>query len=265
MQMRSIRTRWLGDQRGEVIPGATLRTDTWWIEPLLVVLLLGSFAVYATWVALQNAYYYYAPYLSPFYSPCLAANCQHKTLPIIGSWWNLSPAFLILWVPGGFRATCYYYRKAYYRSFFGSPPGCGVRDWSRTYTGETRFPFVLQNIHRYFFWLSLVILAFLWYDAILAFNFGGRFGIGVGTLVLLANAALLTLYSLSCHSCRHLCGGHLDVFSKAPRKHTIWQTISGLNERHMLFAWISLIWVGLTDVYVRLVAMGIIRDWQWVF
>jgi hypothetical protein len=265
MDTRSTRTRWLGNQRGEVIPGATLRTDAWWIEPLLIVLLLSSFVVYATWAAFQNAYYYTAPYLSPFYSPCLAASCEHKTLPIIGSWWNLSPAFLILWVPGGFRATCYYYRKAYYRSFFGSPPGCGVRDRSKTYTGETRFPFILQNIHRYFFWLSLVILAFLWDDAIRAFNFEGRFGIGVGTLVLLANAALLTLYSFSCHSCRHLCGGHLNVFSKAPRRHTIWQAISRLNEHHMLFAWISLIWVGLTDLYVRLVAMGIIRDLHWTF
>jgi hypothetical protein len=265
MDTRSTRTRWLGNQRGEVIPGATLRTDAWWIEPLLIVLLLSSFVVYATWAAFQNAYYYTAPYLSPFYSPCLAASCEHKTLPIIGSWWNLSPAFLILWVPGGFRATCYYYRKAYYRSFFGSPPGCGVRDLSKTYTGETRFPFILQNIHRYFFWLSLVILAFLWDDAIRAFNFEGRFGIGVGTLVLLANAALLTLYSFSCHSCRHLCGGHLNVFSKAPRRHTIWQAISRLNEHHMLFAWISLIWVGLTDLYVRLVAMGIIRDFHWTF
>ena len=108
-----------GNQRGEVIPGATLRTDAWWIEPALVILLLGSFGVYATWVALQNAHYYAAPYLSPFYSPCLATSCQHVTWPLFGSWWNLSPAFLILWIPGGFRATCYYYRKAYYRSFFG--------------------------------------------------------------------------------------------------------------------------------------------------
>ncbi len=260
MEQPATRTRWFGNQRGEVIPGATLRTDAWWIEPLLVVLVLGGFAVYATWAALQNAHYFAAPYLSPFYSPCLSTSCQHVTLPIIGSWWNLSPAFLILWIPGGFRATCYYYRKAYYRSFFGSPPGCAVNDWSRSYTGETRFPFVLQNIHRYFFWLSLLVLVFLWHDVILAFDFGGRFGMGVGTLVLLANAALLTLYSISCHSCRHLCGGHLDVFSKAPRKHTLWQAISRLNERHMLFAWISLIWVGLTDVYVRLLSMGIIRD-----
>ena len=119
----------LGNQRGEVIPGATLRTDAWWIEQLLVVLVLGGFGVYATWAALTNAHYYAAPYLSPFYSPCLAANCQHVSLPLVGSWWNLSPAFLILWIPGGFRATCYYYRKAYYRSFFGSPPACAVRDW----------------------------------------------------------------------------------------------------------------------------------------
>ena len=142
----------------------TLRKDNWWAEPLLVVVVLGGFAIYATWAALQNAYYYAAPYLSPFYSPCISANCVHVTLPLIGSWWNLSPAFLILWVPGGFRATCYYYRKAYYRSFFLSPPACAVRDAAKSYSGETRFPFLLQNIHRYFFYLSLVILAFLWWD-----------------------------------------------------------------------------------------------------
>src|SRR5262249_8506935 len=100
--MRDTRKSLLGNQRGEVIPGATLRTDAWWIEQLLVVLVLGAFAVYATWAALQNAYYYAAPYLSPFYSPCLSTNCQHVSIPIIGSWWNLSPAFLILWIPGGF-------------------------------------------------------------------------------------------------------------------------------------------------------------------
>jgi hypothetical protein len=158
MDRRSAWTRWLGNQRGAVVPGATLRTDAWWTEPLLVVLVLGGFGVYATWAAFQNAYYYAAPYLSPFYSPCFSTTCQHVTLPLVGSWWNLSPAFLILWVPGGFRVTCYYYRKAYYRSFFGSPPGCGVNDWAKTYTGETR-SLVLQNIHRCF-WLP-IILAFL--------------------------------------------------------------------------------------------------------
>ncbi|HSB62058.1 MAG TPA: hypothetical protein VLI67_10080, partial [Vicinamibacteria bacterium] len=204
--------------------------------------------------------YYAAPYLSPFYSPCLAQSCQHVSLPLVGRWWTLSPAFLILWIPGGFRATCYYYRKAYYRSFFGMPPGCAVRDVPRHYTGETRFPFVLQNIHRYFFWLSILVLAFLWWDAILAFRFPSGFGVGVGTLVLLANATLLSLYSISCHSCRHLCGGYLNLFSRHPGRHRLWRLVTRLNERHMLYAWISLIGVGLADLYVRLLAMGVIRD-----
>jgi hypothetical protein len=248
------------DQRGEVIPGWTLRNDAWWLEPLLVVAVLGGFGVYATWAALQNAHYYVAPYLSPFYSPCLATTCQHVSLPLVGAWWTLSPAFLILWIPGGFRATCYYYRKAYYRSFFGLPPACAVRDTTRRYRGETVFPFILQNVHRYFFWLSIPIVAFLWWDAILAFRFPDGFGVGVGTLMLVANAALLSLYTLSCHSCRHICGGHVDAFSRRPAKYKTWRVITRLNEHHMLFAWVSLFGVGLADLYVRLLSMGVIRD-----
>jgi hypothetical protein len=238
----------------------TLRTDAWWLEPLLVVVGLGGFVVYATWAALQNAHYYVAPYLSPFYSPCLSANCSHVSLPLIGSWWNLSPAFLILWIPGGFRATCYYYRKAYYRSFFQSPPACAVRDSARSYSGETLFPLLLQNGHRYFFYLSLLVLAFLWWDAIIAFRFPNGFGMGVGTLVLLINAALLSLFSFSCNSCRHVCGGHLNSFHNAPARYRLWKWISSLNERHMEYAWGSLIWVALADLYVRLLSMGVIRD-----
>ena len=238
----------------------TQRQDLWWLEPLLVVLVLGGFVVYATWAGLQNAHYYVAPYLSPFYSPCLSANCAHLTLPLIGSWWNLSPAILILWIPAGFRVTCYYYRKAYYRSFLGSPPACAVRDIAKSYTGETRFPFVLQNIHRYFFYLATLVVIFLWWDAILAFRFPDGLGVGIGTLVLLGNAFLLSLYSFSCHSCRHLCGGSLNTFSKAPARYAIWRVVSRMNERHMLYAWISLIWVALADLYVRLLSMGVITD-----
>jgi hypothetical protein len=243
----------------------TLRRDAWWLEPLLVIATLGSFAVYATWAALQNAHYYADPYLSPFYSPCIAANCAHVSLPLIGSWWNLSPAILILWAPGGFRLTCYYYRKAYYRSFFGLPPGCGVRDLARSYFGEMRFPFTLQRYHRYFFWLSIPILVFLWWDAIMAFRFPSGFGIGVGTLVLLINAALLSLYSLSCHSCRHFCGGHLDTLSQAPARYRAWKIVTRLNEKHMLYAWISLVWVAFTDFYVRMLSMGVIQDLRILF
>ena len=238
----------------------TLRKDNWWVEPLMVVVGLGGFAIYATWAALQNGNYYVAPYLSPFYSPCISVNCAHVTVPLIGSWWNLSPAFLILWIPGGFRATCYYYRKAYYRSFFQSPPACAVRDVAKSYCGETGFPFLLQNVHRYFFYLSLVILAFLWWDVLLAFRFAEGFGMGVGTLVLMINAVLLSLFSLSCNSCRHVCGGYVNSFHSAPSKYKAWSLVSRLNEKHMEYAWVSLIWVGLTDLYVRLLASGAIFD-----
>ena len=83
---------------------------------------------------------------------------------------------------------------------------------------KPRFPFILQNLHRYFLYGAIVFLCFLWYDAIRAFWFPGadqklHFGIGVGTLVLLVNIILLTLYLLSCHSLRHLIGGKLDCFS----------------------------------------------------
>lgn len=236
------------------------RRDAWWLEPLIVVVVLGSFGVYSMWAALQNANYYVEPYLSPFYSPCIATNCAHVTLPIIGSWWNLSPAFLVLGIPLGFRATCYYYRKAYYRSFFWSPPACAIPDAAPSYTGETRFPFLLQNLHRYFFYLSLIVLAFLWWDAFRAFKFPTGFGIGLGSIILLANAALLSLYSFSCHSYRYLCGGHLDAFRAAPTRFRLWRLVSRMNERHPLYAWISLIGVALTDVYVRLVAAGVILD-----
>jgi hypothetical protein len=238
----------------------TLRKDNWWVEPLLVVCVLGGFAIYATWAALQNAYYYAPPYLSPFYSPCISTNCAHVTFPLVGSWWNLSPAFLILWVPGGFRLTCYYYRKAYYRSFLLSPPACAVRDVPKEYHGETRFPFILQNIHRYFFYLSLIILAFLWWDVILAFKFPDGFGMGLGTVVLGVNAALLSLFSFSCNSCRHVCGGYLKSFHAAPTRYKVWSWVTRLNEKHMEYAWVSLFSVALADLYVRLLAMGVISD-----
>jgi hypothetical protein len=57
-----------------------------------------------------------------------------------------------------------------------------------------------------------------------------------------------------------VCGGYVDVFSKAPAQYSLWRWITRLNERHPAFAWLSLFSVGLTDLYIRLVAMGVIRD-----
>ncbi len=233
--------------------GATMRRDAWWLEIIPVIVVLGGFGIYATLRAFENAYYEWGPYLSPFYSPLI------KT-----SWWPLSPALLILWAPLGFRATCYYYRKAYYRAFFLDPPACSVGESrSHKYRGESGFPLILQNVHRYFLYVALIFLVILWYDAIHAFWFDGRFGIGVGSLVLLGNIVLLSLYTFSCHSLRHIVGGNLDCFSCAvaggPR-HAAWRGASFLNEHHMLFAWMSLVSVGLADLYIRLVATGSITD-----
>ncbi|MGC2109697.1 MAG: succinate dehydrogenase [Candidatus Korobacteraceae bacterium] len=234
--------------------GRTGRHDAWWVEILPVVIILGGFGIYATWRAFEGRFYEWGPYLSPFYSPLI--DPHHH-------WWPLSPALLILAGPLGFRVTCYYYRKAYYRAFFLDPPGCAVSEGRRSYRGETSFPFILQNVHRYFLYLAVLFLFFLWHDVIHAFSFDGQFGIGVGTLVLLANVILLTMYTFSCHSLRHLVGGKLDCFSCVtfgrPR-YQEWRWTSALNPRHMLFAWMSLFSVGLADLYVRLVSSGAIRD-----
>lgn len=222
----------------------------WWLEPLTVVIVLGGFSGYAFWsVVIANIGWEYGPYLSPFYSPLIQLG-----------FWPFSPAILIAGFPLLFRVTCYYYRKAYYRSFWLAPPACAVRDAHGRYTGETGFPLILQNIHRYFFYVATLFLVFLWYDAAHAFVFDGRFGAGLGSLVMVANVSLLSLYSASCHSCRHLCGGSLDCFSTNAVRYRIWSVVSRLNESHMLWAWLSLFSVALTDVYIRLLAMGVIRD-----
>jgi len=226
-----------------------------WSETLPVIAVLGTFSLYATWRAFEGKYFQWGPYLSPFYSPLIDAH-HH--------WWKLSPALLILGGPLGFRATCYYYRKAYYRAFFRDPAGCAISEKpGRKYSGETKFPFILQNLHRYFLYVAVVFIAFLWHDAFRGFFFDNGFGIGVGSLVLLLNVTLLTLYLFSCHSLRHLAGGKLDCFSCATfgrERHSTWRSLSFLNARHMLFAWLSLFSVGLADLYVRLVSTGAIHD-----
>lgn len=234
--------------------GRTLRRDAWWLESLPVWILLGGFGIYATLRAFEGKFYESGPYLSPFYSPLI--DPQHH-------WWSLSPALLILAFPLGFRMTCYYYRKAYYRAFFFDPPACAVGEPRHKYSGETKFPFVLQNIHRYFLYFAVIFLCFLWKDAIVSFWWDGRFGIGLGSLVLLINIILLTLYLLSCHSLRHLVGGKLDCFSctkSNQTRHGLWKKASSLNERHMLFAWCSLFSVGFADFYIRLVTSGAFTD-----
>lgn len=230
--------------------------EAWWVEPALTVLVLSAFVVYSFWsVALAPVGFEFGNYLSPFYSPLIV-------LPF----WPLSPAIYIAVFPLAFRATCYYYRKAYYRSFFGDPPACAVRDPGiltkpyGEYVGETRFPWVLLNYHRFTLYFALVILFFIWVDAVKGFVFDGGFGVGLGSLVLVGNAALLTGYTFTCHSLRHLVGGGLDCLSCSRPRYTAWRWLSAINPQHSWFAWLSLFSVVIADVYVRLLAAGVIAD-----
>jgi hypothetical protein len=254
---------WSAATARATIAARHLRTDRWWVQPLVTVVVLVLFVAYSTFRAFQNAYYFSEPYISPFYSPCITTHCEGDTFPKLftGPSW-ISPAIYILIVPLGFRLTCYYYRKAYYRSFWLSPPACAVGEPHGKYSGETRFPLVFQNVHRYFFYLGLIFNLILTYDAVVAFrDETGAWGhMGLGTLVLVVNAVLLWLYSLSCHSCRHIFGGRLNHFSRHPVRYRLWTAVSKLNVRHMQLAWISLIGVALTDLYIYLLAADVITD-----
>ena len=254
--------------------GATHRNDNWWVGPVVTLCVLGGFVIYTTWALFQAEHYYADPYLSPLYSPVLfsetsaagSAPLHHAWFGEWPEWWPSflppSPAMFILVFPALFRGTCYYYRKAYYRAFVGSPPACAAGPLaSHPYKGETTF-LLVQNLHRYALYPAIGYIFILYYDAFLALSRDGELGIGVGTIVLFINATLLGGYTFGCHSFRHIIGGHDDCMScgQETLKLGAWRRVSWLNARHMYFAWCSLIWVGFTDFYVRAVSMGIITD-----
>jgi hypothetical protein len=87
-----------------------------------------------------------------------------------------------------------------------------------------------------------------------------NFGIGIGTMVLTINVILLGGYTLGCHSLRHLVGGFVDQLSRTPVRKKTYDCVSCLNRGHMRWAWASLFWVAFSDIYIRMLAMGIWRD-----
>jgi len=251
--------------------GETTRRDAWWLQSTVVFVGLSFFVGYMTWAAFQNANYEWGPYLSPLYSPLFFGTSAHSWFggPDIPTWWPgalpYSAAFLILWAPGGFRATCYYYRGAYYKAFWADPAACAVGELRKGFRGENSFPLIFQNIHRYFMYVAVIFIFILSYDAWVAMWWptaggGSEFGLGIGTLVLSLNVVLLGGYTLGCHSLRHLVGGLLDVMSNRPVRQRAYGCVSALNAGHMKWAWISLFWVSFTDFYVRMCAMGIWTD-----
>ncbi|MBE9376520.1 hypothetical protein IQ251_18880 [Saccharopolyspora sp. HNM0983] len=249
------------------ISARTLRTDRWWVQPLVTFLALSAFVLYGTFRVFLNQWYWVPEhnYLAPFFSPCLSTACvpgaSHFGQPFPDlSPWAPPPVFVLPFVLG-FRVTCYYYRKAYYRSFWASPPACAVGEPHRRYTGESRLPLILQNSHRYFFYLALLVALVLTWDTAIAFRgTDGGIGVGLGTVLMLVNIVLLWAYTLSCHSCRHLVGGRINHFSRHPVRYWLWMKATWLNGKHMLLAWLSLVSVALVDLYVMLIAAGVFAD-----
>jgi hypothetical protein len=248
--------------------GQTSRRDGWWIQPLLTFLGLGGFVVYATWRAAMNAEFIHGSLLSPFYSPYLIGDSDHAWFRVAVDWkryWPITPALLILIFPGGFRFTCYYYRGAYYKAFWADPPACTVGEPRKGYRGEASFPLIMQNLHRYFMFFAVIFIG------ILSFDFGKSlfwlqadgtraFSLHVGSIVLLLNVVFLGGYTFSCHSFRHLVGGGLDVLAGRPIRRKVYDCVTCINRRHMVWAWISLFWVAFTDLYVFLSARGVWTD-----
>ena len=251
------------------ISARTLRTDRWWVAPVITVVGLSIWIAYATVRILMQKWYYVEDYhyLTPFYSPCVSEGCVPESAEFgrfLPDQWFIPFAAITLPFLGLFRFTCYYYRKAYYRSFWFSPPACAVAEPHKAYSGESRMPLLFQNSHRYFFYAAVVISAINTFDAVIAFQSPDGFGFGLGNLVLLGNVALLWAYTASCHSCRHITGGRLKHFSRHPVRYRAWGFISKLNGKHMELAWITLGSLLVTDFYVMAVAAGWISDLRFI-
>jgi hypothetical protein len=211
---------------------------------------LVAYGVWSVMVAAGGHVWEHGPYLSPFYSPLIK----------IG-WFPFSSAILVAWIPLGFRASCYYYRKAYYRAYFWDPPACAIREpsYRKKYSGESRFPFILNNFHRFALFPAMLVLAVLWFDVLQAFHYDHGIYIGIGSVLMLVNVALLSFYTFSCHAFRHLVGGNVDCYSCVmfgKQRYDAWKRVSMLNPYHGTFAWFSLFSVVAVDAYIRITSVA---------
>jgi hypothetical protein len=131
----------------------------------------------------------------------------------------------------------------------------------RAYRGESQFPLVLNNLHRFFLYAAVVVIGFLWYDVFLAFfqPGTGHVQMGVGSGIMLANVVLLSGYTFGCHSARHLVGGGLDCYAVSRARQArfkAWAWVSMLNGKHAAWAWLSMFSVVITDIYIHLLRAG---------
>ncbi|RAH09609.1 MAG: hypothetical protein CMA04_003210 [Methanobacteriota archaeon] len=261
--------------------GQTDRTDGWWKGPTAMASYLGFMIIYATWRGFMEAdFWIFSDFgysagvghgagtmaientgshvLSPLYSPLIIPGSGElgSMVPVALAW--MSPAMFILIFPAGFRGTCYYYRKAYYRAFFQQPTGCAVSTPWNEYSGETRL-LVIQNLHRYFMYAAVIYLPILAWDFWLSINFHHpethehSFGVSMGSLLLFANVMMLSGYTFGCHAFRHVIGGGANDWTSskwARFKHRLWKWSTSLNEHHKDWALYSLFVVMFADFYI---------------
>ena len=223
--------------------------------------------MYANWAALQNKYYTFGPYISPFYSPEIFGDSPHAWFGPKPSWYPsflpFSPALFILWIPGLFRFTCYYYRGAYYKSFWADPPACAVGEPRKSYLRRAQLSadpaefsplFSAALLHR------LGIPGLRRYEA---FWFPDGFGIGVGThRARRQRRSCSAAMSSAATRSATWSAAAFDRISEHPVRHKLYDCVTCLNGNHKKWAWASLFSVGFADIYVRLCAMGIWSDWR---
>jgi len=260
--------------------GATDRVDDWWKGPTAMAAYLGIMIVYATWRGFMEADFWVfeefgrsagtqtmaiesegSHVLSPLFSPLIYPD-ENSWIPR-QLWW-MSPAMFILIFPAGFRGTCYYYRKAYYRAFMQQPTGCAVSKPWNEYSGENGL-LVVQNLHRYFLYAALAYLPILSYDVWLSVNFhdpvshAHSYGVSMGSLVLAVNVIALGGYTFGCHAFRHLVGGGADLWTRGSRstlRYQMWRLSTWFNEHHKDWALYSLFIVMFADFYIYACTMG---------
>ena len=241
----------------------TQRKDNWWVMPIIIDSVIIIFVIYTILAVffLDSSKFFYQYSDMHYYSPIWGFPLPQSILDMLHWPGTLPLAFLTIWAPLGFRASCYYERKIYYRDFFTSPPACGVNglDVRRgKYTGERMFPFILNNSHRYFFYATFVLMIIQTLDFLYALTFG----IGLGTIILFVNVLFLSFYVYSCHAFRHAIGGRSDCIecgTVAKLQYKGWRFVSKLNENHGNWFWFSLGTVMVSDFYIRLINWGIVH------
>ena len=234
----------------------THRKDNWTLKWFIfggTFLIFASYSILVILFDFPNGFYTlpgetHHVYASPFYGP--------EVFPV-----PFPFALLTLWIPFGFRGTCYYMRRVYYRSFFQSPPACtvtGINALKGKYSGETRFPWWINHLHRYFLYGAILLGIYHWYEAVNTLIYQNTFYLGFGCLLAFADAIFLTFYVISCHAFRNLFGGGTKRQGVFMNK--VWSAISKLNKHHGLWFWCSLLSIWAYDLYIRLITSGILQE-----